>query len=76
MIKNFIKAAQEACSQMGSRKYYDLMIFDSLQQQTRGKIADPESIVCLRDFMQVRICLVSFEYSYSYEIGHFKLLYS
>lgn len=48
-----LQAAQAACSQMGNRKFYDLMIFDTLQQETRGKVTDPNYVFSLRDYMQV-----------------------
>ncbi|CAF0783582.1 unnamed protein product [Brachionus calyciflorus] len=52
MIKANSTAAVEACNQMGNRQYYNLVIFDRLQQQTKGKVSDQESIVCLKDYMQ------------------------
>jgi hypothetical protein len=53
--KNTIKsqAAQEACSQMGNRKYYDLIILDKLREKNKGKVVDPEDIISLKDYMQV-----------------------
>lgn len=48
------KAAQEACSQMGTRKFYDMMISDALQEQMRGgKVVHPDHVFSLRDYMQV-----------------------
>lgn len=41
---------------MGNRQYYNLVIYDRLQQESNGKIADKDSIVCLKDYMQVNFC--------------------
>ncbi|RNA18367.1 hypothetical protein BpHYR1_005345 [Brachionus plicatilis] len=52
MIKASSPAAIESCNQMGNRQYYNLVIYDRLQQESNGKIADKDSIVCLKDYMQ------------------------
>lgn len=50
----FIKAAQEARNQMGNKKYYNIMILDSLQSVSNKRISDKEEITSIRDYMQVR----------------------
>ena len=52
-FKLIFKAAIESCNLMGNRQYYNLIIYDRLQQESNGKIADKDSIVCLKDYMQV-----------------------
>lgn len=53
--KDVIKsnAAREACNQMGSRQYFNLMILDNLQAKSKNKITEKENIISIRDFMQV-----------------------
>ena len=50
----YLKAAQEACNQMGNKKYYSLMILDSLQSVSNKRISDKSEITSIRDYMQVR----------------------
>lgn len=49
------KAAREACNQMGSRQYFNLMILDTLQAKSKNKITDKENVISIRDFMQVSV---------------------
>ena len=46
------KAAQEACNQMGNKQYYNLMLFDSLQNVSNKRISEKSDIVSIRDYMQ------------------------
>lgn len=52
MIKPASSAAQEACNQMGNKKYYNLMILDSLQHVSNRRISEKSDIVSMRDYMQ------------------------
>jgi hypothetical protein len=54
-ISNNSQAAQQARSQMGTRKYFNLVIQDTLQEQQNGKIGERDNVVSLRDYMQVKI---------------------
>lgn len=38
---------------MGTRKFYEVMIVDALQERSKDKIANRDNVVSLRDFMQV-----------------------
>lgn len=52
MIKPASSAAQEACNQMGNKQYYNLMIFDSLQNVANKRISEKSDVVSIRDYMQ------------------------
>lgn len=39
---------------MGNRQFYNMIIVDALQSQSKGKITDQESITSLKDYMQVK----------------------
>jgi hypothetical protein len=56
---------------MGNRKYFNLVIRDTLQEEQNGKVGDKDNIVSLRDYMQVRIwfneaCTLPAEYILKY----------
>ncbi len=38
---------------MGNKKFYDLMILDTLQGPSNKKILDENDVVSIRDYMQV-----------------------
>jgi hypothetical protein len=38
---------------MGNKKYYSLMILDTLQTQANKKVTEESDIVSMRDYMQV-----------------------
>lgn len=52
MIKPNSIAAKEACNQMGNRKYFNIMITDTLQQQDKTNITHPDHVVSLKEHMQ------------------------
>jgi hypothetical protein len=39
---------------MGNKKYYNLMILDTLQSQANKKVTEEIDIVSMRDYMQVK----------------------
>ena len=43
---------------MGNKKYYNLMILDSLQSVSNKRICDKEEITSIRDYMQVRAIIL------------------
>ena len=51
-IKPASKAAEEACDQMGKRKFLQIMVQDTMCQE-RYKITDEMDITTLKDYMQV-----------------------
>ena len=52
MIQPASTAAQEACTQMGNKQYYNLMIIDSLQNLNNKRVSEKSDVVSMRDYMQ------------------------
>lgn len=51
-IKPASKAAEEACDQMGKRKFLEIMVQDTMCQE-KYKITDEMDVTTLKDYMQV-----------------------
>ncbi len=52
MISFRLKAAADACRQMGNRKYYDQMITDMCQAKN-DNITDESDVTNLKEYMRV-----------------------
>lgn len=51
-IKPASKAAEEACDQMGKRKFLEIMVRDTMCQE-KYKVTDQMDVTTLKDYMQV-----------------------
>lgn len=56
-IKPASKAAEEACDLMGTRKFLQIMVQDTMCQE-RYKVTDEMDVTTLKDYMQVSLVFV------------------